>query len=398
MSRRFTAGGQVAIVGHAISDIRRRHESSLGVLTVKTCLDALRDAGIPKERLDGLTSGTLLPASGDHRIEDGISIVTPQWLARHLGVAPRFCAAFQGLGQLPGAVMLAVNAIAAGSADYVLVYRAMFNPTTRYNESGLSEARGEAQWTAPHGFWGAVNNFALPYREYLERYGARREAMAPVAVEARRNGASLPWSYWRGKPLDERDYLEGRLVADPLSLLDCDIPVTGVGAFVLTRADRAAESPHRPVYVAGYAQARAPGPEIRSHATLDDLMDSCFGMATRLWQHTGLTADDVDLPQLYDGFSPFIYFYLEGLGFCGLGEAHQFVQDGNIDRDKGLPILSGGGSLGNGRMHGIPQMLECYLQLSRRASHRQLPKAEVGLACHGSPSAGGAVLYTSEPC
>jgi hypothetical protein len=72
------------------------------------------------------------------------------------------------------------------------------------------------------------------------------------------------------------------------------------------------------------------------------------------------------------------------------------VQDGGIDADArdGLPILSGGGALGNGRMHGIPQMLECYLQLSGRAGERQRD-ATIGLACHSSPHLGGAVVYSA---
>ena len=86
------------------------------------------------------------------------------------------------------------------------------------------------------------------------------------------------------------------------------------------------------------------------------------------------------------------------LGLCPVGEAHRFVQDGGIDSDSpsGLPVLSGGGALGNGRMHGIPQMLECYLQLAGRAGDRQRDGASVGLACHASPHLGGAVVYTAE--
>jgi len=114
--------------------------------------------------------------------------------------------------------------------------------------------------------------------------------------------------------------------------------------------------------------------------------------------HTGLTANDVDLPQLYDGFSPFIYFWLEALGYCPAGEAHRFVTDGGINAvNGGLPVLSGGGALGNGRMHGVPQMLECYLQLAQRAGARQLPNANIGLACHSSPHFGGAVMYSAHP-
>lgn len=62
-----------------------------------------------------------------------------------------------------------------------------------------------------------------------------------------------------------------------------------------------------------------------------------------------------------------------------------------------MAVLSSGGALGNGRMHGVPQMLECYLQLSGRAGPRQRDRATVGVACQSSPHFGGAVVYTAEP-
>jgi acetyl-CoA acetyltransferase len=221
--------------------------------------------------------------------------------------------------------------------------------------------------------------------------------MAAVVVEARANGARIPWSYWHGRPISADDYLDARVIADPVGVLDCDLPVDGVAAFVLTTAERARDLPHRPVYVAGYAQGSPRRPRLPTHWPLDDIMEAGFEIARRLEAAAGMSLAEVDLPQLYDGFSPFVYFWLEALGYCPVGEAHRFVQDGGIATGHGLPVLSGGGALGNGRMHGVPQMLECYLQLSRRAGDRQLPQASVGLACHSSPHYGGAVLYTAEP-
>jgi acetyl-CoA acetyltransferase len=120
-------------------------------------------------------------------------------------------------------------------------------------------------------------------------------------------------------------------------------------------------------------------------------------LTARLWDATGFRPGDVDLPQLYDGFSPFIYIWLECLGFCPVGQAHEFVLSGGIDSDRpgGLPVLSEGGAIGNGRMHGVPQMFECYLQLSGRAGERQ-HDVDVGLACHSMPNYGGVVVYTSQ--
>jgi acetyl-CoA acetyltransferase len=304
-----------------------------------------------------------------------------------------------GYGQIPGSVGLAVNAIASGAADVVVLHRALHNPPRgRYHANPMTHASGYAQWTAPQGFWGPLSMIALPYNEYLQRYGATRESMAHVVAEARANGARIPWSYWYQRPLTIDEYLDARLISDPVCMYDCDIPVDGVAAFVFTTAERARALPHPPVYVAGFAQGHPMRHRLPQHWPLDDIMDVGRETSERLWAHSGLSVRYIDVPQLYDGFSPLVWFWLEALGFCPTGEAHAFVEDGGISVERGgLPVLSGGGALGNGRMHGVPQMLECYLQLSRRAGDRQLASASTGLACHSSPHFGGAVVYTAEP-
>jgi acetyl-CoA acetyltransferase len=390
---------RVAIAGYAQSDIVRHADRPLGALTVETARRAIADAGLRPDQIDGFTSSALVPAAGSHAVEDGISTVSSAWLAEHLGLNPRFASGFQGHGQLPGSVALAVNAIASGAADHVLVHRALHNPMGRYHGNTMAEAAGAWQWTAPQGYFGPLAMIGLTYNEYLERFGACRESTAAVAVEARKNGARIPWSYWHGRPLAREQYLAAPLLADPICRLDCDIPVDGAAAFVLTSAERARDLPNRPVYVAGYAGGSPTRRRIPLHWPLDDLYETGAETARRLWAAAGVGPADVDLPQLYDGFSPLVYLWLEVLGFCPVGEAHRFVQDGGIDSDSpsALPVLSGGGALGNGRMHGVPQMLECYLQLSGRAGARQRAGVSIGLACHASPHLGGVVVYGNEP-
>jgi acetyl-CoA acetyltransferase len=118
----------------------------------------------------------------------------------------------------------------------------------------------------------------------------------------------------------------------------------------------------------------------------------------RLCKRAGVASDEVDYLQVYDGFAPLAYFWMELAGLCPRGEAHRMVAQGGIDSESpsAAPVLASGGALGNGRMHGVPQMLECYLQLSRRAEARQRD-AHLAMACQGVPHMGGAVLYASEP-
>jgi acetyl-CoA acetyltransferase len=389
----------VAVVGYAHRPAVRHAEAPLGALTIDVVRSAIADAGLTAEMVDGFVTAALFPTAGSHQVVDGVSTVSAAWLAEHLGGTARYVAGFQGVGALTGSVALGVNAVASGAADYVVVHRALHNPPGRYHANPMSEAAGTQQWTAPQGFFGPLAMIALPYNEYLLRYGATREAMAAVVVEARKNGSRLPWSYWHGRPLTAREYLAAPMINDPICRYDCDIPVDGVAAFVLTSAERARDLPHRPVYVAGYAAGSPRTRRLPLHWPLDDIMAVGFETARRLWENTGLSPADVDLPQVYDGFSPFVWFWLEVLGLCPVGEAHRFVADGGIDSDRpgALPALSGGGAIGNGRMHGIPQMLECYLQLSGRAGARQRERAEVAVACHSSPHYGGAVAYTTEP-
>ncbi|MEZ0362714.1 thiolase family protein [Mycobacterium sp. pUA109] len=395
----FAARNQVAVVGYAHSPVRRCAGKPLGALAVDTARAAIGDAGLTVAQVDGFVGASLLPSARGHPAEDGVSVVSAAWLARHLGAEPRYVAGFDGIGQLTGSVAIAVNAVASGAADYVVVHRALHNPGGRYHANPLRQAGGPLQWTAPQGFFGPLAAIALPYTEYLQRFGARRESMAAVVIEARKNGARIPWSYWHDRPLAVDEYLAAPPLFDPVCKFDCDLPVDGVAAFVFTRADRARDLPHPPVYVAGYATGAPPRRRLPLHWPLDDILDGGAALARQLGAHAGIGIAEVDLPQVYDGFAPLVWFWLEALGLCPVGEAHRFVAAGGIDSDRAaaIPALSGGGALGNGRMHGVPQMLECYLQLSRRAGDRQRRDATVGLACHSSPHYGGAVLYAAQP-
>lgn len=397
MTGTFGARNKVAIVGYAHSKVVRRAAEPLGITAIKTAREAIADAGLTPQQIDGFAASALLPTSGAHQTQDGISMVSPAWLADHLGVDPAYAVGFQGHGQLTGSLTLAVNAVASGAADYVLFHRALHNPPVgKYNDNAMTEAAGPMQWTAPQGFFGGLPAIAMVYEEYCQRYGATREAMARVVTEARNNGAKLPWSYWHGQPITEADYLAGSQIVGPMSKLDCDIPVQGVGVFILTSAERAKNLPNKPVYISGYANGYPQHHRLPLHWTLDDMEEAGQTLAARLWESAGIGRDEIDLAQTYDAFSPFVYIWLEALGFCPRGEAHRFVLDGGIDvnRPGSIAALSGGGAIGNGRLHGLPQLLECYLQLADRAGERQRAVSNAVFS-YSAPYFGGAFVLTN---
>ncbi|MFC3175422.1 thiolase family protein [Novosphingobium bradum] len=391
----FAARNQVAIAGHAQSPIVRRASETLGAITLRTVRAAIADAGLSVSDIDGFITSPLFPSLGTHVAEDGVAFVSSNWVSQRLGIAAEFEQNPQG--QLPGSVALAVNAVHSGAARHVVVYRALHNPPGTYHANSTTRAAGREQWGMPHGHFGPIAAIAMAYNEYATRYNVPEGALGQVVAEARKNGARLPWSYWKDKPLALEDYLAAAPINDPIRMFDCDIPVDGVAAFVLTSAERARDLPNRPVYVSGYSEVLPVRRRSALHWPYDDMMDLGAACMERLCRRGGVSLAEIDLLQAYDGFAPFVYFWMELAGLCPRGEAHRMVADGGIDSDRpgASPVLLGGGALGNGRMHGTPQMLECYLQLSRRAGDRQR-EVSLGMACQGVPHMGGAVLYSAE--
>ena len=317
---------KVAVVGYAHTRVLRHADRPLGAQAVETAHAAIADAGLRLDQIDGFVSSSLLPSAGGQSAEDGVSTVSSAWLARHLGAEPRYVAGFDGIGQITGSVGMAVNAVASGAADYVLLHRALHNPAGKYHANPMRQARGPMQWTAPQGFFGPLAMIALPYNEYLQRYGASRESMAAVVVEARKNGARIPWSYWYDRPLDRAG-----LPRSPVALRP-DLPLrlrhpgrrrghvrlhlrrTRPGLAAITRCTWRVTRSARPT-------AR----RLPMHWPLDDIVGVGAQTARRLWESAGVGPAEVDLPQVYDGFSPFVWFWLEVLGICPPGEAHRFV-------------------------------------------------------------------------
>ena len=108
-------------------------------------------------------------------------------------------------------------------------------------------------------------------------------------------------------------------------------------------------------------------------------------LADQLWRDSGLGPADMAAAQTYDGFAPSTWYWLEAAGFCGRGEAHAFIQDGRIALDGALPVNTFGGSLSQGRLHGMGHIAEAVLQLSGRAGERQLGDPGAIAVFDGSP-------------
>jgi acetyl-CoA acetyltransferase len=396
----FDSRNQVCIVGVGHSQVGRRLDRPLGNLALDAANAALADAGLTPEDVDGAATFPLYPG-GNEVARDGYSHVSLGWMVNSLGLRHLTWWAESQHGNISTAIELAAMALAHGRANYALVWRALHMPREgSYQQSHPGDAAGvpgDLAFSLSYGLSGAPMGFALTYMRYLRLYGARREDMAAVVLAQRRGANRNPNAHFRDQPLALDDYLSARMIADPIGLYDCDLPVDGAGAIVLARADRAHDLHNRPAYITGLGQGgfvgrRAP----RSIGTLGpNLFDECRHTAetigTSLWRTSGLEPADMDGAMLYDGFAPDIYFWLEGLGFCKEGEAFEYVQNGRVELGGELPINTFGGSLSEGRLHGIGHWIEGTLQIQGRAGERQIADAENVVVATGmiSPGSGG---------
>jgi acetyl-CoA acetyltransferase len=234
----------------------------------------------------------------------------------------------------------------------------------------------------------------------MKLYGAKREHMAAYAVTMRANANKNSKAVFYDTPMTFDDYMNCRMIADPLCLFDCDMPVDGAGALVLSRAELAKDLKQAPAYVTAFGSG---GWNWRDQF-LEEYMDSTAGNVGRtLFASTDMKPSDMDGAMFYDGFSPDIYWWLEGLGFCGRGEAYEWIQDGRIAIGGELPINTFGGQVSEGRLHGIGHWIEATRQIQNRADDkpgdhaRQIPHAENILVATGMTGHGCGTILSNSP-
>ena len=393
--------GKVAIAGIGFSEISRRPQKPLGLLAVDACRAAIADAGLAASQIDGLATYPESPFAGAGN-RDGEDIVSVNWMMNHLALAPdlKWYAQIE-TGMIASPIIEAANALIAGACEYVLVWRALHRPQARPSagggRGGPPRATGDAQFLAPYGAGSIVQTHAFAWQRYMHRYGATREALAALALNSRRNANLNSRAFFFKEPMTREDYFNARWIAEPLCLFDCDVPVDGCVALIITTAERARDLPNPPAYIAGYGQNTASRRALLYY-TLDDYMACGASLANKLWQSAGLGPDDMDAAQLYDGFNPSTLYWLEAAGFCAEGEGAEFVRDGRIALEGELPINTFGGSLSEGRMHGMGHIAEAVRQVTDRAEQRQIPGACAVCAIDGSPMLrGSGIIVTREP-
>ena len=356
----MTLSNRAAIVGIGATEFSKESGRSELQLAVEAIGHALRDCGIAPSEVDGLTTFTM-----DNNSEIAV--------ARELGMGELrfFSRVNYGGGAACGTIQQAAMAVATGVADVVVAYRA-FNERSgmrfgqvsswanaQVNTNGLDNA-----WSYPMGLSTPAGTVAMQARRYMHEYGATSEDFGRVAVADRRHAATNPEAFFHGKPITLEDHQASRMIVDPLHLLDCCQETDGGQAFVIVSAERAADLASTPAYVTAAAQGSGTDQFVMTSYYRDDIGIPEIGVVGReLWRQSGLAPDDMPMAILYDHFTPYVLMQLEELGFCGRGEAKDFVKDGAIEVGGRLPLNTHGGQLGEAYLHGMNGIAEAVRQV-----------------------------------
>jgi acetyl-CoA acetyltransferase len=387
------------ISGIGISRIGRRTGIPGFDLTMEAVHAAIADAGLSASDVDGIaTLGDTPPAE----------------VIAALRIEAADCGSGFGTGGLLSPVMSACRAVAERRARHVVVYRTiqMLGGTVPVKQEENAPAPPLARmFETPQGAarpavgamddvndlvaaqaYSAANWLALNCRRHMELYGTTKEQLGWVALNGRRNAALNPLAVYRD-PLTMADYLGARPVSTPFGLLDCDVPIDGSIAVVVSHSEYAADCPRRAVAVEAIGGSDGAGGWFHREDYPKMAMSDA---AAQMWSRTDLKPADLGVAELYDGFTFLAIAWLEALGICGDGEAGPFVEGGvRIARDGLLPLNTYGGQLSAGRMHGYWALHEGCLQLRGEAGERQVSRRpEVGVVSVGGGPVAGCMLLT----
>ena len=376
--------GRAAIAGIGATDFSKDSGRSELRLAAEAVLDALDDAGLAPSDVDGLVTFTM-----DSNTEQAVA------RAAGIGELKFFSQIHYGGGAACATVQQAAIAVATGVAECVVAYRA-FNERSgmRFGQvqTGLAGSAGatanstqaDNAFSYPFGLSTPAAQVAMIARRYMHWSGATSRDFGAISVADRRHAAKNPKAYFYEKPITIEEHQNSRWIAEPLRLLDCCQETDGAVAIVVTTPERAKDLKHRPAVIEAAAQGSGVDQYTMVSYYRDELGLPEMGLVgEQLWAQSGLSPADIQTAILYDHFTPFTLIQLEELGFCGKGEAKDFIADGAIEIGGRLPINTHGGQLGEAYIHGMNGIAEGVRQL-RGTSVNQVNDVEHVLVTAGT--------------
>jgi 17-hydroxy-3-oxo-4-pregnene-20-carboxyl-CoA lyase len=373
-----TLANQAVIVGIGQTDFSKNSGRSELQLAAECVKAAIEDAGLEPHQIDGMTSFTL-------DTTDEVEV------ARNVGCGELsfFSRMGYGGGAAVGIVHQAAMAVATCAANYVVGWRALNGRSGQRYSEGVSGDIVTTDlihwgWYMPFGLLTPASWVAMFTQRYMHQTGCKSTDLAEVCMAQRKHAVKNPNAFFYERPMTLEDHQTSRFICDPLRLYDCCQETDGGCAFVVTTPERARDLEQKGALIRGIAQGSGDDQEQMTSFYRPDItrLSEFELVARQMWGMSGLGPGDVDAAIIYDAFSSIVLFQLEAFGFCGLGEAKDFVRDGALEVGGRLPCNTHGGQLSEAYIHGINGVNE-GVRLIRGSSVNQPAKNDTVLVTSG---------------
>jgi len=336
--------------------------------------DAIKDAGVEGEDIQGLYIGSMSPGLFAGQEHIGALVADYSGLSGIPATRVEAACASGGL-----ALREAYLTIKSGAMDIVVAggVEKMTDVTTSSAMIALMGA-GDQEWEA---FKGVTfpSLYALMARRHMAEYGTTIEQISQVAVKSHNNASLNPYAQFPFKVTLEQ-VMNSPLIADPLRLLHCSPITDGAAAVVLASEEVAKRLVDDPIWIIGSSMA-TDTIALHDRKSLSRI-DSTIIASKKAYKDAKIKPEDIDFAEVHDCFSIAEILAIEGLGFCKPGEGGKITEEGETEIDGRIPINPSGGLKGKGHpvgATGIAQAVEAVLQLRGKAGRRQVKDAEIGL-------------------
>lgn len=359
----------VEIAGVGLHPFGRFGEKSVVDMGVEAVRSALAEAGVARNGFQAAYCGTVYSGvAGGHKVLTVLGMTGMPIMNIEAGCASG-----------GAALILGVEAIAAGRCDTVLVFGMEKMPRGIIRSSFFEPWREEAGLAATPAY------FALRAQRLMLESGVTREHLAQVSVKNHRHGVDNPYAMFR-KAMTREAILNAQIVCDPLTLFMLCSPNEGAAAVVLRRAE--GERSGRVVVAGAALRSHLPGAVLGEHTPLSGLSAEAVASPSELaaraaYEQAGIGPRDLDVVELQDTDSGRELLSYEELGLCEKGGAGAFLASGAPEMGGRLPVNPSGGLLSKGEplgASGLGQIIELYWQLRGAAEKRQVEGAKVALA------------------
>ena len=326
----------------------------------------LDDSGLQKTQVDGVCVSSFTLGND-----------TAVGLMQHFQMSPRWLDHIP-MGGASGVVALrrAARAVQCGDASIIACIAGDTNHKESFKHTVSAFSRFSQDAVYPYGAAGPNGSFALLTNYYMHHYGATRADFGKLCVAQRDNALRNPHALMK-KPLSLDDYLNARVIADPIHLFDCVMPCAGAEGYLVMRSEQAE--------ALGLPYVRILGSIERHNAFHHDPVQYRGGWAMdvdELYSMAGVTPNDIDFLETYDDYPVINVLQFEDLGFCAKGQGPQFIRDHSFTIDGSFPFNTSGGQLSVGQAGaagGYLGLVQALRQLTNTAGNTQVNNARIGM-------------------